>query len=111
MTAIVEVIGISGGVVDQLREQKRNIEAFNASVFTKNTDRSGELGFINTRSAAWWNLRELLDQADGATLALPPIDSLTGDPTGSAALEGHVGGSDSDRVEGRHPQANRPVHG
>jgi hypothetical protein len=81
MTALVDVIGVGGGVVDQLREQKRRVEAFNASEATTNTDRSGELGFINTRSAAWWNLRELLDPAYGATLALPVSDSLTGDLT------------------------------
>lgn len=81
MTAVVDVIGVGGGVVDQLREQKQKVEAFNASEKTDNTDRSGELGFINTRSAAWWFLRELLDPAYGATLALPPDDALTGDLT------------------------------
>lgn len=79
MTAVVDVIGVGGGVVDQLREQKLPVDAFNASEGTENTDRSGELGFINTRSAAWWHLRELLDPAYGATLALPPVDALTGD--------------------------------
>lgn len=81
MTALVDVIGVGGGVVDQLREQKLKVEAFNASESTGNTDRSGELGFVNTRSAAWWNLRELLDPAYGSTLALPPEDALTGDLT------------------------------
>lgn len=81
MTALVDVIGVGGGVVDQLREQKLKVEAFNASEGTSNTDRSGELGFVNTRSAAWWNLRELLDPAYGSTLALPPDDALTGDLT------------------------------
>jgi len=81
MTALVDVIGVGGGVVDQLREMKVKVVAFNASEATLNTDRSGELSFINTRSAAWWNLRELLDPAYGATLALPPSDSLTGDLT------------------------------
>jgi hypothetical protein len=42
-------------------------------------DRSEELGFANLRSAAWWGLRERLDPAFGATLALPPDDRLTGD--------------------------------
>ena len=81
MTAVVDVIGVGGGVVDQLREQKRKVAAFNASEGTENTDKSGELRFINTRSAAWWGLREQLDPAYGATLALPPLDSLTGDLT------------------------------
>ena len=78
---IVDVIGIGAGVVDRLREQKIRVEAFNASEGTDRKDRSGELGFTNVRSAAHWNLRELLDPAYGADLALPPDDRLTGDLT------------------------------
>jgi hypothetical protein len=78
---IVDVIGIGAGVVDRLREQGVSVEAFNASEGTDRKDRSGELGFTNTRSAAHWNLRELLDPAYGAELALPPDDRLTGDLT------------------------------
>lgn len=78
---VVDVIGIGAGVVDRLREQGITVEAFNASEGTDRRDHSGELGFTNTRSAAWWNLRELLDPAYGADLALPPDDRLTGDLT------------------------------
>jgi hypothetical protein len=78
---IVDVIGIGAGVVDRLREQGVSVEAFNASEGTDKRDHSGELGFSNTRSAAWWNVRELLDPAYGAELALPPDDRLTGDLT------------------------------
>ncbi|MDP9091839.1 MAG: DEAD/DEAH box helicase family protein [Actinomycetota bacterium] len=76
---VVDVIGVGGGVVDRLRELKIRVDAFNASEGSERRDRSGELGFINTRAAAWWNLRELLDPAYGAVLALPPSDTLTGD--------------------------------
>ena len=79
--AVVDVIGVGGGVVDQLREQHRNVTAFNASEGSDAKDRSGELGFINTRSAAWWRVREMLDPAYGPTLCLPPDDELTGDLT------------------------------
>ncbi|NUP47541.1 MAG: hypothetical protein HOW97_09560 [Catenulispora sp.] len=78
---VVDVIGVGAGVVDRLRELKVPVEAFNASESTGRTDRSGELGFANKRSAAWWNLRELLDPAYGHDLALPPDDLLTGDLT------------------------------
>lgn len=78
---IVDVIGVGAGVVDRLRELKLTVDAFNASEGTVRKDRSGELGFANTRSAAWWNLRELLDPSFGAELALPPDDNLTGDLT------------------------------
>jgi len=78
---IVDVIGVGGGVVDRLRELKITVVAFNASEATELKDRSGELGFVNKRAGAWWRLRELLDPAYGAELALPPDDLLTGDLT------------------------------
>lgn len=79
--AVVDVIGIGAGVVDRLREQRLSVAAFNASESTGKRDRSGELGFSNVRSAAWWTLRELLDPANGERVALPPDDLLTGDLT------------------------------
>lgn len=81
MQAVVDVIGIGAGVVDRLREQRRPVEGFNASEGTNRKDRSHELGFVNCRSAAWWNLREILDPAAGIDVALPPDDLLTGDLT------------------------------
>jgi len=79
--AVVDVIGVGAGVVDKLREDKRGVEAFNAGESTDWKDRSGEMLFANKRAAAWWNLRELLDPANGHALALPPDDLLTGDLT------------------------------
>jgi len=78
--AVVDVIGVGGGVVDMLREQnyKRTV-AFNASAGTARKDRSGELGFVNTRASSWWALREALDPAFDPTIALPPDDELIGD--------------------------------
>jgi hypothetical protein len=78
---VVDVIGIGAGVVDRLREQGRTVEAFNASEGTRRKDVTGELGFVNCRSAAWWGLREQLDPSRGSALALPPSDELTGDLT------------------------------
>ena len=79
--ASVDVIGIGAGVVDRLRELQLPVLAFNASEGTTLLDSSGELGFVNKRSAAWWTMRELLDPANGGTIALPPDDMLTGDLT------------------------------
>ena len=76
--AIVDVIGIGAGVVDRLREQGRNVVAFNAAERSDMRDKSGELGFANKRAAAWWNLRELLETEP---IALPPDDKLIGDLT------------------------------
>lgn len=75
--AIVDVIGIGSGIVDRLREtSKAQIIAFNASEKTTRLDRAMELGFANTRSAAWWNLREMLDPNSEHRVAIPPDDHL-----------------------------------
>ena len=80
--AVVDVIGVGAGVVDRLREQGfRQTVPFNASERSTRKDRSGELEFLNARSAAWWSLREALDPAYGPVLALPDDDDLIGDLT------------------------------
>lgn len=93
----VDVIGLGAGVVDQLREARADVRAFNASARSVLVERSGELGFVNRRSAAWWNLREILEPSFGSTIALPPDDLLTGDltsplwrvtPSGRIVVEG-----------------------
>ena len=78
--AVVDVIGIGAGVVDRLREQGHgNVVPFNAGARTEYRDSSGELGFVNARSAAWWNLRERLNPTGARPIALPEDDLLTGD--------------------------------
>ncbi|HUS09231.1 MAG TPA: hypothetical protein VMZ30_02105 [Pyrinomonadaceae bacterium] len=77
--AVVDVIGVGAGVYDRLAEQKFKAVPFNASESTTAKDRSGELEFLNKRAAAWWNMRELLDPANGEDVALPPDDELIGD--------------------------------
>jgi hypothetical protein len=78
---VIDVVGIGAGVYDRLWEQHILVEPFNAAAGTDLRDRSGELGFVNCRSAAWWQLRELLDPTSGQPVALPPDDLLTGDLT------------------------------
>ena len=54
-TAIVDVIGWGAGCCHRLREQfPGRVIGFNAG------ERSGELGFVNKRSEAWWTVRELI---------------------------------------------------
>jgi hypothetical protein len=77
--AIVDVIGVGAGVYDRVREQGLPCSGFNASTGVKRTDVTGEFGFTNLRSWAWWNLREMLDPASMCDVALPPDDRLTGD--------------------------------
>jgi hypothetical protein len=79
--AIIDVIGIGAGAYDRLVELGQPVEPFNASVRTDMTDSTGEFTFPNTRSAAWWNLRELLDPSAGSTLCIPDDDELIADLT------------------------------
>lgn len=79
--SIVDVVGVGAGVVDQLRAHRRSVVPFNGAMATRRRDSTGQWRFRNQRSAAWYSLRELLDPALGATLALPPDDSLEADLT------------------------------
>ena len=77
--AVVDSIGVGGGVVDRLRELKLPVLAYTGSAKTSFRDRTGEYGFTNTRSAAYYHVRELLEPAYGAELMLPPDDLMISD--------------------------------
>jgi hypothetical protein len=81
VSAIVDVVGVGSGVYDILTHAGLSTTSFAGSRRTKMRDLTGEFTFDNVRSAAWWNLRELLDpgRPGGATLALPPDDDLAAD--------------------------------
>jgi hypothetical protein len=80
--AVVDVVGVGGGPVDRLREMGHDVVAFNGAQRTDVRDESGEFGFPNVRSAAWWNMRELLDPSSNtAAIALPPDEFLVADLT------------------------------
>jgi len=81
-TAVIDNVGIGLGVYHRLREQgHQNALAFSAGKGTKRRDKTGEFGFADVRSAAWWFTRELLDPESGEDVALPPDDQLTGELT------------------------------
>lgn len=87
-SVIIDADGIGAGVFEQLMSMdfmaaapRRRCFAFHAGAKTTWRDRTGELAFDNTRAAAWWSLRDELDPDNGATLALPDDDMLTGDLT------------------------------
>jgi hypothetical protein len=80
--AMVDGIGVGAGVVDLLRHHRRRVQSFLAGASAgRRTDATGMLRFADLRSAAWWNVREMLDPARNPTLALPPDDDLTADLT------------------------------
>ncbi len=80
--AVIDVIGWGAGVYDRAYEQyPERVFAFNAAESTDYEDKAGVWGFVDSRSAAWWKMRELLDPANGLEICLPPDDELTGDLT------------------------------
>lgn len=81
ITAVVDSAGVGGGVVDRLRQLKVKPIAYTGASKTSARDRTREFGFVNTRSAAYWHVRELLDPAFGSEVMLPPSDELTADLT------------------------------
>jgi len=52
---MIDDIGVGGGVVDRLKEQRWHVKGINVSRPAKHKDR-----FANTRAEAYWNLREAL---------------------------------------------------
>ena len=77
---IIDADGMGVGVFDKLNHTEGvDVKPFHAGVKTDKVDKSGELTFLNQRSAAWWQLRELLDPMEGSTIELPDDDLLVGD--------------------------------
>jgi hypothetical protein len=74
---MVDVGGIGAGTLARLRQMRYNANPFNAAYRTFKHDISGELGFLNWRAAAWWALREMLEEGSGFEVCLPPDDDLT----------------------------------
>lgn len=81
VVGVIDTIGVGAGVYDRLRELKFPVAAYTGSARTGFLDRTREYGFKNTRSGAYWNLRELLDPANGHELMLPPDDLMVSDLT------------------------------
>lgn len=77
--AVVDADGVGGGVVDVLRRRRCNVLAFSGAAATKRRDVTGTQRFRATRSAAWWNVRELLDPRRDPELCLPADDQLAAD--------------------------------
>lgn len=78
---VVDSIGVGGGVVDRLRELGVPVLAYTGAAKTNGRTRDGEWGFTNTRSQAYWRMRELLDPAYDPQIMLPPDDELLADLT------------------------------
>lgn len=81
VVGVIDTIGVGAGVFDRLRELKLPVLAYTGSAKTAFKDRTGEYGFVNTRSAAYWHMRELLDPANDSIVMLPPVDLMISDLT------------------------------
>lgn len=111
-TAVVDAVGVGGGVVDRLRELGHPVLGFSGAGASEASERSGAFGFRNLRAESWWRLREALDPAFGATLCLPPDDQLTGDLT---SPRWHITSAGNIQVESKEDITKRlgrsPDHG
>jgi len=79
--AVIDIVGLGAGTYDRLREDdvlRNRVLPFVASAKSEMQDQTGEMGFINLRAAAWWNLREMLQRDE---YDLPNDDKLIGDLT------------------------------
>lgn len=76
---VVDCDGLGVGVHDILRLKGLPTFAFHGQARTDNKDASGELGYYNRRSEAWWNLRVLLDPHNMHNMTIPKDDVLLGD--------------------------------
>jgi hypothetical protein len=116
--AVIDAIGVGTGVVDRLREQGIKVDAFMGSSKAKYKDKTGELTFLNRRAEAWWGLRDLLNPAFGAVIAIPSSEAfptLTGDliaPKWDQTSTGHIKIEDKDDIRkrlGRSPDEGDAV--
>lgn len=80
---VVDAAGVGAGVYDRLRELGgvRPVAYVGAGGVKGWRDNSGKLGAVNVRSAAYWNMRQLLDPANDPEIALPPDDLMISDLT------------------------------
>lgn len=81
--SVVDVAGVGTGVADRLAELDYKVKRYVGAASTSATDESGEFGFNNVRSAAYWHLRELLDpnRPPAEAIMLPPKQELLADLT------------------------------
>lgn len=76
---VIDCDGLGVGVRDLLRQEGLPVVAFHGQARTDRKDETGELGFANMRSLAWWNLRTLLDPHKKQFPVCARHDGLLGD--------------------------------
>jgi hypothetical protein len=76
---VIDALNAGESMANELRANGHGIVDFVASNKTDLRTRGGQMGFDRMRSAAWWNLREMLEPGSGFDLAIPPDEQLTAD--------------------------------
>lgn len=71
--------GVGTGATEKLRKVFPLTFSFVAGARTDMKDESDQYEFTNTRSAAWWNFRALLNPETGQRIAIPPDPKLIGE--------------------------------
>lgn len=102
----VDADGMGTGAADHLRLMP-GVDAvpFFGGAKSKWRDRSDLVEAFNTRSAAWFSLKEMLDPAHNPTLMLPPDDGLKGD-LAAVRQRSHLSGTQL-RIEDKEKTAKR----
>lgn len=77
----IDVTGVGTAPVDIGKMMQMDIIPMIMSEKSIAKDRSGKLGFANSRAEWWWKFREALDPDLGEDLALPPDPGLLADLT------------------------------
>lgn len=78
--AIVDAVGVGAMLPAAIRRAGGTARAFKASASTRMRDSTGQFGFANMTTAAWWHLAELL-RHDGPGIALPDDPALLSELT------------------------------
>jgi hypothetical protein len=77
---VIDANGVGASAYDYLHKTLNfnapDVQAYVGSVRSTRRDRSGQFGFVNRRSEAYWALRESIDPASPYPISLPPDDEL-----------------------------------
>lgn len=111
LPVVVDVVGVGGGTYDRLTElypDNENLFPFHAQEKTLFRDATEQWEFANSYSAAWWNVRELLDPSNprklDELLALPPDKHLSAElsaPTWKVNSSGKIEVEPKEKVKER----------
>jgi len=78
---VIDTLGVGAGVGSRLDELGVPFMHYRGGSGSKIKDSTGNFGFDNVRSAAYWKVREALNPEGEILLRVPPDDDLTADLT------------------------------